>query len=137
MDCGGRLGPYKNEDPDLRNLTPYYAYLKEGDYLIVVSDGVHDNFDPQELGISPKHFGLDTEDWNKFKDDEEKLKEIVKIKSEFSCNLIRDVIVGNYEGDGFDINTFIDKGKKKENDISCELITKRVIDYCFLTTKKK
>lgn len=43
-DPGGRLGPYLSEGrPDLRNLSAHYSICNEGDYIILVSDGVHDN----------------------------------------------------------------------------------------------
>jgi len=53
-DCGGRLGPYIEEGrPDLRNIELYFQRCYEGDMIIVVSDGVHDNLDPQILGVKP------------------------------------------------------------------------------------
>ncbi len=33
--------------PDLRNLVLYYQPLAENDLVFAVSDGVHDNLDPQ------------------------------------------------------------------------------------------
>jgi len=54
-DPGGRLGPYVNDhDPDLRNLGVYYKLVEPDDVIILCSDGVHDNFDPQALGILPQ-----------------------------------------------------------------------------------
>jgi serine/threonine protein phosphatase PrpC len=47
-DPGGRLGPFLNEGtPDLRNLDLYFQPCNEGDIIFLVSDGVHDNLDPQ------------------------------------------------------------------------------------------
>jgi len=65
-DCGGRLGPADAEgiNPDLRNLMSYYALLDEEDIVVVVSDGVHDNLDPQLRGLEPSEFGIDAGDWN-------------------------------------------------------------------------
>jgi hypothetical protein len=52
-DPGGRLGPYfESGDPDLRNLAAYFWPLHEGDILFAVSDGVHDNIEPEALGKS-------------------------------------------------------------------------------------
>ena len=64
-DCGGRLGPADAEglNPDLRNLMSYYTLLDEGDIVVTVSDGVHDNLDPQLRGLSPIVFGLNAETW--------------------------------------------------------------------------
>jgi hypothetical protein len=63
-DCGGRLGPSNEEgEPDLRNLTLMHRTCAQGDILLLVSDGVHDNLDPQLLGFLPKHLGLSGSDW--------------------------------------------------------------------------
>lgn len=53
-DPGGRLGPYIDVgQPDLRNLHLYYQLADPGDLIFLVSDGVHDNLDPQQLGTTP------------------------------------------------------------------------------------
>lgn len=52
-DPGGRLGPYLEAEPDLRNLHLYYHIADPGDLILLMSDGVHDNLDPQQLGVSP------------------------------------------------------------------------------------
>jgi len=53
-DPGGRLGPYVDQGhPDLRNLALFHLIVEEGDTIIVVSDGVHDNFDPALIGLMP------------------------------------------------------------------------------------
>jgi len=41
-------------EPDLRNLEVYYTECEEGDCVWAVSDGVHDNFDPQMFGLDPR-----------------------------------------------------------------------------------
>ena len=65
-DCGGRLGPVcANGGPDMRNFCVSYCTVHVDDLVIVVSDGVHDNLDPQYLGISPKSLDIDVldDDW--------------------------------------------------------------------------
>jgi len=64
-DPGGRLGPTvgRGGDADLRNLGLYMAPCEEGSLIIVVSDGVHDNLDPEHLGLMPKDLGLDLDSW--------------------------------------------------------------------------
>jgi len=52
-DPGGRLGPYIEADPDLRNLHLYYHLAEPDDIIFLLSDGIHDNLDPQQLGIAP------------------------------------------------------------------------------------
>jgi serine/threonine protein phosphatase PrpC len=44
-DPGGRLGPQLDDgSPDLRNLALHSKLCSDGDIIILVSDGVHDNF---------------------------------------------------------------------------------------------
>jgi len=58
-DPGGRLGPYlEGGVPDLRNLKLSFMPCDPGDLLLLVSDGVHDNFDPQMLGKTPHQLGF-------------------------------------------------------------------------------
>ena len=53
-DCGGRLGPaQENCEPDLRNFFTSFCVCEEGDLLMLMSDGVHDNLDPENLGYLP------------------------------------------------------------------------------------
>lgn len=52
-----------NGEADLRNLEILSAPCKEGDILLFLSDGVHDNFDPQTLGKLPKDLGLEGREW--------------------------------------------------------------------------
>ena len=51
--------------PDLRNLAVNFTAVNEGDIIAVMSDGVHDNLDPQTLGYSPRNFDIDYDDWEK------------------------------------------------------------------------
>lgn len=68
-DCGGRLGPHLDEGkPDLRNLNLFCASCEDGDLIIIVTDGIHDNLDPQHLGKlpkdMPKEFNLSGDKWD-------------------------------------------------------------------------
>lgn len=39
---GGRIGPYlEGGTPDLRNIDLYFTMCDEGDFIIILSDGVH------------------------------------------------------------------------------------------------
>jgi len=64
-DPGGRLGPYvgKEGSADLRNLSVFTQLCHENDILLLVSDGVYDNFDAQQLGISVEEAKLDFPSW--------------------------------------------------------------------------
>eukprot|EP01116_Phalansterium_solitarium_P012300 TRINITY_DN28477_c0_g1_i1.p1 TRINITY_DN28477_c0_g1~~TRINITY_DN28477_c0_g1_i1.p1 ORF type:complete len:516 (-),score=151.74 TRINITY_DN28477_c0_g1_i1:292-1671(-) len=63
-DPGGRLGPQLSEGaPDLRNMELYFEEVHEGDVVFMVSDGVHDNIDPQQLGLAPDALHLKGANW--------------------------------------------------------------------------
>ena len=61
-DAGGRLGG-SHERTDIRNLSIGSVLVQEGDMIIALSDGVHDNFDPQACGISPRELGMEADTW--------------------------------------------------------------------------
>jgi len=64
-DPGGRLGPYLGTgEPDLRNFDCYAVEVREGDLIFIVSDGIHDNLDPETLGKSPLDLNLPFEEWS-------------------------------------------------------------------------
>jgi len=69
-DPGGRLGPYEGHGwPDLRNLRLYFSPAEEDDIIVVVSDGVHDNLDPQTLGKFPADLNLPNKTWDELTTD--------------------------------------------------------------------
>ncbi len=52
-DPGGRIGKVGGEEEhDYRGLSCYVYKLQPGDQLLVCSDGIHDNFDPETVGVS-------------------------------------------------------------------------------------
>lgn len=59
VDPGGSLS---SDSHDLRNLGAYFATCSKDDVLVLMSDGVHDNFDPQQLGFTPQELQLDVRD---------------------------------------------------------------------------
>lgn len=62
-DPGGRLGDSDGQkQPDLRNLQSYFWPVKRNDLLMLVSDGVHDNLDPESFGKHPKDIASDFTD---------------------------------------------------------------------------
>eukprot|EP00727_Mastigamoeba_balamuthi_P008619 m51a1_g438 putative C-tail anchored protein (490) ;mRNA; f:68912-71111 len=51
---GGRIGPSElNGTPDLRNLGAFITEAEEGDLVVLITDGIGDNLDPEILGITP------------------------------------------------------------------------------------
>jgi len=82
-DPGGRLGGYTEGHPDLRNLALYFQPLRDGDVVFVVSDGVHDNLDPQSLGVEPQQLLMDELTWNDVND-----KRCQTAKTQFRARLV-------------------------------------------------
>jgi len=63
-DCGGRMGPQLDGGkPDLRNLSIAFQPCEEGDLFLIVSDGIHDNLDPQYLGKPPTEVSISKNKW--------------------------------------------------------------------------
>jgi hypothetical protein len=110
-DPGGRIGPYeKHGGPDLRNLALYCQHLHEGDLLIVASDGIHDNLDPQSLGIDPAQLHLSFPTWESVDD-----RATLEVKSRFRACLIQQIMSGA--------------------EWTPETIARRLIDHCLRVTK--
>jgi len=94
-DSGGRLGPYVGEgSPDLRNIAVHYILCEEDDVILLVSDGVHDNLDPQTLGKLPKDVDekyAHLTDWKAIVSEDE----VERLKNEFMTKfLAEDVLFG-------------------------------------------
>lgn len=64
-DPGGRIGYYDDDGkPDFRNYFEAVHPLQPGDYVIICSDGVHDNLSPKYLNIKPNQLGFMEEEWD-------------------------------------------------------------------------
>ena len=60
-DICGRIGPYNRDGTsDLKNLEKYMVILKENDILFFLSSGLDLNFDPREIGQTPKDCSIDS-----------------------------------------------------------------------------
>ncbi len=111
-DPGGRIGPHNPDKmPDLRNLTIDFRVCEAGDIIILVSDGVSDNFDPEYNGLMPLDLGMPESDWKSVQDKEY----VAKCKSQWSCVKIAQLI-----------NTV---------EVSPESIVRVLLDYCVVLTK--
>jgi len=112
-DPGGRLGPYGTEgSPDMRNLELFIKPCEENDILVLVSDGVHDNYDPQHLGKLPTAFNIHSSSW------EEATKaapeDVEDAKNQFRCQLLETQIS--------DLDS--------QNKLSPPEICKLLLEYC-------
>eukprot|EP01121_Diplochlamys_sp_Union-15-3_P007951 TRINITY_DN2068_c0_g1_i1.p1 TRINITY_DN2068_c0_g1~~TRINITY_DN2068_c0_g1_i1.p1 ORF type:complete len:405 (+),score=66.34 TRINITY_DN2068_c0_g1_i1:92-1306(+) len=115
-DPGGRIGPYvRDGEPDLRNLSLLSFPLEEDDLVLVVSDGVHDNLDPQTLGKTPRDFGIENDNW---KHVDQKLAS--DIKQKYECDTLSKIIEDSYNDDG---------------SVTLEQVTQHLIKYCLETTE--
>lgn len=64
--AGGHLGPKADSTellPDLTNFSMHLTPCFKGDIILMVSDGVHDNLDPEALGVDPMGIGLNYDKW--------------------------------------------------------------------------
>lgn len=134
-DCGGRLGPYVGDaEPDLRNLCIHYQLCEEGDLILLLSDGVHDNLDPQTLGKLPKDIGPEWEhisDWNSFSSDEE----IQKAKTQYMLKLLaNDLILGREEQKNLRMKVFSVTSSENEFPFSPSYISNRILRHCLYCT---
>lgn len=115
-DPGGRLGPYVGHGwPDLRNLRLYFAPCEADDIVLVMSDGVHDNLDPQTLGKVPGDLNIPTLSWGTW--DEIPHDTLLKIKSDYMRGLLAELIFEREEA-------------------SPSSITDRLINHCLEVTRK-
>lgn len=97
-DPGGRLGPYVGEngnDPDLRNLWVTCVPLSSEHEQIILnmSDGVHDNFNPEKHGKLPHHVDCsipESMEWNSPDLGEERQMFLFRL---YQNNLLRELIM--------------------------------------------
>ena len=64
--------------------------MEEGDIIATVSDGIHDNLDPQIQGLSPEIFGLEYEDWSNVP-----LRWASALKTSYMCHLAMELLKGS------------------------------------------
>lgn len=128
-DPGGRLGPYNGNDghaeahhPDLRNLSISCCPLPENSIVFNMSDGGHDNFDPEVLQIPPYTIDNTIEKsklWTTLK--KENLERYESLKSTYQAECL-----GNL------VRKAIEAGKQTVDEI-CQEIT----SYCHQVTENK
>eukprot|EP01117_Protostelium_nocturnum_P000783 TRINITY_DN1099_c0_g1_i2.p1 TRINITY_DN1099_c0_g1~~TRINITY_DN1099_c0_g1_i2.p1 ORF type:complete len:1136 (+),score=394.67 TRINITY_DN1099_c0_g1_i2:295-3702(+) len=115
-DPGGRLGPYVGHGaPDLRNLKLYFYECQPGDIVFICSDGIHDNFDPQQLGKGPRQVdsSLNGDDWKEFEGN----TKAEEVKNNFRINEIKKTI-----------------GEKEQ--VTPQQIVRSLLNQCIVLTAK-
>lgn len=60
----GRLGPTDIDSPDLANFSCGVNVCVTGDNLVLMTDGIYDNFDPNVLGKTPQDYGINKMQWD-------------------------------------------------------------------------
>jgi hypothetical protein len=110
-------GPYipPTGSPDLRNLRLYYATVAPGDIILAVSDGVHDNLDPEQLGVKPNTIDstVEHEKWDKLPGETAE-----RLKTAFRTDLLRQ------------------KLDKLKSPRTPKAIASMLMEYCAKTTSK-
>lgn len=108
---------------------------EEDDIILCVSDGVHDNLDPQILGISPKDVDSTLygkfNDWKSFSNDDE----IEKVKTHHMQKLMSDELICGGEEER-KMRQKIFAHTDEESPISPESITNRIMKHCLSVTGK-
>lgn len=132
-DPEGRLGPYVEDGkPDLRNVSVHFAPCKEGDMIILMSDGVHDNLDPVVLGhtpasLSPQHSTI--EKWSEL--DRKTMSDLkTSFMENFFCNQL---LLGGEEDRKVRAKVF---GAQEEDPLLPSAIISRVMKHCLTITSK-
>jgi len=126
-DPGGRLGPYlEGGAPDLRNLSVFWIPCEQGDVIAILSDGVHDNFDPQHLGKTPKDLNITLKDnnWAELENvkDPTLFAEAEKVKLLFTHKFINAMLGG-------------EKSLRSESRTEPSMITRTVTQHCLKMTQ--
>merc|ERR1711991_612959 len=117
-DPGGRIGPHnKNGMPDFRNLRISYCICEEGDLLILTSDGLSDNFDPEFQGLLPNDLGLPEDEWDKVTD----MDAAIRAKGAWACAKM---------------GQLVDAAAAEANcPVSPQLVVGTLVDYCVRLTE--
>ena len=107
-DARGRLGPCETDKPDLSNFSTGIDICMSGDILLLMTDGIYDNFDPNVLGKTPQDYGLHEDKWSDSVTEHRKkrneifyslLKELYKEPNAYSLvNNIYDFVVEKTSG---------------------------------------
>ena len=81
----GRLGPADSDMFDLSNFSCGINFCMTGESLILMSDGISDNFDPNVLGKSPLDYGINKPVWD------ETIPEHKKKRNEIFYSFVREM----------------------------------------------
>jgi len=135
-DSGGRLGPYVGEgEPDLRNLMLYFQECEEEDLILIVSDGVHDNLDPETMGRAPFEVGpeyANIKDWTSFPAD----LDSQKARADFMMKYLNEELIqGGDQERKLRAKVFaFPSNPDEESVLSPNSVTNRIMKHCLTVT---
>lgn len=93
-DNRGQLGPHDGEGkPNLKNLAIFTMPCKDGDLILLATDGIHSNFDPLIQGKVPADLvglmsGCDlVQSWNELSE-----KELFEIRERYECQFLESLM---------------------------------------------
>ena len=124
--CKTRLGSWDEGKADLRNLMVFSLLLEEGDIVFACSDGLHDNLDPEQQGITPSELNIHFDTW---KEAEQNAPDLVhSCKSKFRLSLIKKIVIGEENNNNNNNNNNNDNIQPVV--VSPHLITSSLVKFC-------
>lgn len=108
-DPGGRIGG--RGAPRIGNFVVDHKPCEEGDLVMIMSDGVHDNLDPVQRGKEPSYFQEECDDWAAVGP-----LRTARLQAQYMEDFISKKIIGETE------------------EPTCELVTNGLIDNSITTT---
>lgn len=78
---------YKGIWPDDRNIAAFWLPVEEGDFIVSMSDGAHDNLDPEIQGLLPGDFDLQFSDWK-----EMPVSWVIELKKLYLSHFVQDLL---------------------------------------------
>jgi len=118
--------------PDLRNVSLHYRLCQQNDIILILSDGVHDNLDPQTLGKVPADIASEfAQDWTEV----ESLADAQHLKTQYMLKLLsEELICGGQQNAKLRTKVFSVPTQQEEELMSPGSITTRVIQHCLSMT---
>jgi len=131
-DPGGRIGPYiYSGSPDLRNLMLYQYPCEEDDMILITTHGVHENLDPEYVGLLP----LDVQRLlNSVQPEKEKQAATARDEEALQSWSKIDPIKSQAFRDWYRESYLAKLINELEEPVTPRVITKAVIDYCLRNT---
>jgi len=91
----GGIGPVDGNAPNLGNMKLYSHMCNLSDIIILTTPGIHNNFHPQHIGLSPSDLKLKTTNWENISSerDKNKLSKFICNKMKEYCNIGKEAVI--------------------------------------------